>query len=101
MEGDKNRAGQELGKRSGKETRTGQEIEELASSLARRAPRMLFNRSPQGGSTAAPVFALGGIGEVHAYRGRLWRMKDRGRAVRIALALGIDSGNILGKFSAF
>ena len=55
---------------------------------------------PPGGSTAAPVFAVGGIGEVHAYHW-LWRMKDRGRAVRIALALGIDSGNILGKFSAF
>ena len=32
---------------------------------------------------------------------RTWRMKDRGRAVRMALVIGIDSVNILGKFSAF
>ncbi len=38
LEGDKNRSGQELGKGSGQETRTGQELEELASHPARRAP---------------------------------------------------------------
>ncbi len=52
LEGDKNRAGQELGKGSGKETRTGQELVELEGLS----------------STPCPPAEAGGGGSLRAFR---------------------------------